>query len=131
MGPRTLAALLVATGIGVIVFWVLFYTIDLAPAHAPVGYASFERAFLVPDTALAGVLVVGGRLLWRRHPRGMPLAAAGGGALTFLGLLDLSYGLQNGLYSAGGLEAVGLLAVAAWCAALGAGSLVVLLRTAQ
>src|SRR5690349_8969054 len=106
MGPRTLAALLVGTGVGIIAFWVLFYTIDLIPADAPVGYAAFERAFLVPDTTLAGVLLVGGRLVWRRHPKGVPLAAAGGGALTFLGLLDLSYGVQNGLYAGGGIEAV-------------------------
>lgn len=95
MAPTAIIYLQIATGVGLILFWILFFTVGLAPENAPDSYADFERSFPVPDVILALALIASSVLLLRGDPAGVTLSHAGGGALIFLGVLDLSYNLQN------------------------------------
>jgi hypothetical protein len=119
-----IGALLAGTGVGIALFWVAFFTVGLAPADPPPCYLAFEHAFPGPDLVLAAVLIAAGLGLRvhdaprRRRCRG--LALAGAGALVFLGLLDVSFNAQNGMYAISAADTALALAINAWCIGLGA-----------
>jgi hypothetical protein len=121
---RVLAILEIVTALGLALFWLAFFTIGLAPAEPPVGYFQFEHSFPPPDLLVAGLFVVAGRCLLdvrpeqRRLGRSLSLVAAG--ALMFLGVLDISFNLQNGMYAISPLDTLLALAVNAWCVGFGA-----------
>ena len=112
----------IATGVGLILFWLLFFTIGLAPANPPPGYFEFEHSFTVPDLVLAAGLIYAG-LQWRT-PKGSryiarTLSLMCAGALIFLGLLDASFNMRSGIYTANVADAVGALAINLWCLGFG------------
>ena len=57
---KAVARAQLATGFGIIVFWILFFTVGLAPTNPPVCYFAFEHAFPLPDAVLAIGLLGGG-----------------------------------------------------------------------
>jgi hypothetical protein len=121
---RVLSVLQVATAVGIIAFWAAFFTIGLAPEHAPPGYAQFEHAFPLPDGLLAVALLIaaaglrGGSDAARRQGRRLSLVCAGG--LLFLGVLDLSFNVQNGIYTSSLADGLLAAAIQAWCIGFGA-----------
>jgi hypothetical protein len=119
---KTIARLQIATGVGLIAFWIAFFTIGLAPANPPPGYFEFEHSFTVPDLILAAGLIAAG-LGWMGpasgHGRAQTLSLLCAGALMFLGLLDISFNLRSGMYTAGLGDALGALAINAWCLGFG------------
>lgn len=119
----TIARLQLATGIGLLLFWAAFFTVGLAPANPPPGYFQFEHSFTVPDIILAIGLIIAG-WWWlgtdpalRKAAHVLSLVCAG--ALIFLGLLDISFNVQNGMYTSGWVDAVLALAINAWCIGFG------------
>jgi hypothetical protein len=124
--PDTTAAALpllqILTGAGLILFWLLFFTIGLAPANPPPGYFEFEHSFAGPDLLLACALIYAG-VQWRaaegRHHIARPLSLMCAGALIFLGLLDVSFNLRSGIYTAGWGDGLGALAINVWCLGFG------------
>jgi len=95
MAGQSIIYLQIATGTGLIIFWILFFTVGLAPENAPESYEAFERSFPVPDVILALALIASSVLMLKGNPTGVTLSHAGGGALIFLGILDISFNLQN------------------------------------
>jgi hypothetical protein len=67
---KAVARAQLATGFGIIVFWVLFFTVGLAPLNPPVCYFAFEHAFPLPDAVLAIGLLGGGALAIAGRPEG-------------------------------------------------------------
>lgn len=93
---------------GIVLFWVAFYTFGLSHIPDPrlrEVYLAFESAFPVADLCLASVLLRGGLGLLRRRSAGVLFSLLGGGALVFLGLLDVSFNAQHGMYRLGFEEA--------------------------
>ena len=126
MSPNPLKALAIfelATAVGLFLFWIAFFTIGLAPAHPPPGYLAFEHAFPVPDIVLAlTLLAAGSRLLSQRREQrrnGQTLSLVAGGALIFLGLLDVSFNLQQGMYTHGLWDTLLAVAINSWCIGFG------------
>jgi hypothetical protein len=120
-GERSLCWLIVLTGVGEVVFWALFYTVGLAPDNAAACYMHYERAFLVPDLVVAVALIVGGLLRAQGRPWGRLLTHACAGALAFLGMLDMSFNLQNGIYRSSTLDLVMNASLNAYCVLFGVG----------
>lgn len=123
-GPyRRLAALQIATGIGVILFWTAFFTVGLAPSSPPPGYMEFEHAFPFPDILLALGLFRAAALLRHaaaeRRRQGVALSLVCAGALLFLGVLDFSFNIQNGMYTISAADGVQSALVQAWCIGFG------------
>lgn len=106
------------TGFGIIVFWVLFFSGGLAPAHPPACYFTFEHAFPLPDTVLAIGLLIAGTLAIKGKSRASTLSLVCAGGLLFLGLLDASFNLQNGIYTSNFAEGAMAIAINLWCIAL-------------
>jgi hypothetical protein len=73
-----------------------------------------------PAASLTAVtLAAAGVLLLFRIPLGESLSLVGSGALLFLGVIDLAYNFQNGLFRGRLAEVVPGLAINLWVAGLG------------
>jgi len=116
---RTIPVLEIITSAGLILFWLGFFTIGLAPEHPPECYFAYEHAFPLPDLVLAAVLLASAILLVRARPLGKTLALVAAGALIFLGLVDFSFNLQNGIYLSSTLDLVLNAFINIWCVAFG------------
>ena len=92
-----LAVLLLVTAAGIVVYWVLF-AVGVVEATGEDWYLRFERAFPVPDVAVAFAAVAGGVGLLLGHSWGTAFALVAAGGLLFLGLIDTSFNVENGLY---------------------------------
>ena len=116
---RALSITQIATGIAILVFWLLFFTVGMAPAKPPPCYFAFEHAFPLPDTILAVGLIASGVNVLKGGiwGHGGSLACAGG--LLFLGVLDLSFTAQNGGFSGPIIEAMQSGIITLWCVGVG------------
>ena len=116
---RTIPVLEIITAAGLILFWIGFFTVGMAPETPPECYFAYEHAFPLPDLVLAMVLLASGILLLRGNPVGKTLALVAAGALIFLGLVDFSFNLQNGIYGISTLDLVLNGFINIWCVAFG------------
>jgi hypothetical protein len=84
--------------VGVVLFWVSFFGGGAVHASSAACYLVFERNFFAADifTALAGLVCAEGLRRGREWARVWGGVAAGG--ILFLGFMDVSYNLLNGLY---------------------------------
>jgi len=128
---RALSIAQIATGVGILAFWALFLGAGLQPSAPPPWFLAFEHAFPLPDAVLAAGLLTAGSLLWRRRGGGRPLSLACAGGLLFLGLVDFSFNIQNGIYTSVLAEGAAAAAINLWCVALGIALLVVLVPEGQ
>lgn len=102
-----LGELLVAFGI--VIFWVLFFTVDLVTIPDPdlrKIYMGFEYSFVLPDFILSIILVVSAQHLFKRKRSGFILSLIAGSVLIFLGLLDISFNTRHHIYGMGIVETV-------------------------
>jgi hypothetical protein len=122
-----IAALQLVTGVGLIFFWTAFFTIGIAPENPPPGYFIFEHSFPLPDVLLAFLLFGAAALLGShdekrcRLGRSLSLVAAGG--LLFLGVLDFSFNIQNGMYTTSVTDGITAGFIQLWC--IGAGLIMI------
>jgi hypothetical protein len=116
------AAIEIITALGLIGFWILFFTVGLAPENPPACYSAYEHSFPLADLVLAGTLLTAGILTLKRYPGARTVTHLCAGALVFLGLLDFSFNLQNGIYA---LSLESMLSngfINLWCAGSGVAS---------
>ncbi len=98
-----------AIAVGIISFWIAFFSTDLVDIdnpHLKEIYLAFESAFPVADISLSIVLIIGGVGLLKKMPFGFFFSLLGGSSLMFLGLLDVSFNTQHGIYLLGIGEAI-------------------------
>ena len=104
-----IAVMELAVAFGIIAFWVVFFSTDMVnieDSRLKEVYLAFETAFPVADFYLAIMLIIGGVGLLKRKLYGTVFSFMGGASLIFLGLLDVSFNAQQGIYSLGVEEAV-------------------------
>ncbi|MEW5736648.1 MAG: hypothetical protein AB1921_17520 [Thermodesulfobacteriota bacterium] len=123
---KILAVLMLVTAVGLVAFWTMFFTVGLAPENAPSCYLTFEHSFPLPDILLAIVLFFAGKGLLAGRAKARDLALFCSGALMFLGVLDFSFNIQNGMYTLGLGEAVGNAFINIWCVGFGLAILLIL-----
>ncbi|MBM3166210.1 MAG: hypothetical protein FJZ83_05995 [Chloroflexi bacterium] len=116
---KTIAILGIITGVFIILFWVAFFTVGLAPENPPPCYFAYEHAFPLPDILLALLLIASGSLVLNGKPLGKTLSLVAAGALIFLGLLDFSFNIQNGIYASSVMDLILNAFINAWCVAFG------------
>jgi hypothetical protein len=124
---RVTAALEMAVAFGIVAFWTAFFTADLVgieDGRLKDVYLAYESAFPPADLCLAGLLAAAGIALWRGKRSGALLSLLGGSCLVFLGLLDVSFNAQQGLYALGLSETVMNIGINGAC--LGLGTLLIL-----
>lgn len=127
-GLKAIAVLELLTGVGLILFWIGFFTIGLAPENPPPCYFAYEHSFPLPDIVMAIAIFTSGMLLLQRRESGRILALVCSGGLMFLGLLDFSFNIQNGTYMTSTLDLVLNAFINVWCVGFGAAVAVLLGR---
>jgi hypothetical protein len=98
-----------AVAAGIISFWIAFFSADLVSiddAHLKEVYLAFESAFPVADIYLSILLIIGGIGLLKKTSFGFLFSLLGGASLIFLGILDISFNTQHGIYLLGIGEAI-------------------------
>lgn len=80
-------------------FWLTAGRARFDEPWRPPGFAQHERAFPLPDIVAALLMVLSALLVTRGHPLGRSLGLVAAGMLLFLGLIDLNYMRQNGLFA--------------------------------
>jgi hypothetical protein len=118
-GLKTIAILELLTGVGLILFWIGFFTIGLAPKNPPPGYLAYEHSFPLPDGLLSILLLAAGILLLLNNPWGSHLSLIAAGALVFLGVLDFSFNIQNGIYKLTKSDLILNAFLNVWCVGFG------------
>jgi len=125
---RLIASLQIVTAVGLILFWIAFFTVGMAPDRPPDCYFAYEHAFPLPDGLLAVLLLVTGLLLMKNTPLAVKMSLVASGALMFLGLLDFSFNIQNGIYTASALDLVINAFINLWCVGFGLVTAVLMVR---
>jgi len=121
-----IAILELLTAVGLILFWILFFTVGMAPKNPPPGYLAYEHSFPVPDGLLSILLLVAGTMLLLNNPLGVNLSLIAAGALLFLGVLDISFNLQNGIYKISTGDLISNAFINLWCVGFGIAIVVVM-----
>lgn len=118
-GVKTIAVLELLTGAGLILFWIVFFTIGLAPENPPPCYFAYEHSFPLPDIIMAIFMLASGILLLKKMGLGKTLSLACAGGLIFLGLLDFSFNIQNGVYMISTMDMLLNAFINFWCVVFG------------
>ncbi|MHA1291512.1 MAG: hypothetical protein ACTSQJ_02460 [Promethearchaeota archaeon] len=86
--------------VGFIGFWIYFFLVENKNPENSDVYLAFERSFPLPDLCWATpCLIIAAIGIITNQQFGIFFSIAGGSAMLFLGLLDISFNLQNGGYS--------------------------------
>jgi hypothetical protein len=93
-----LAVLLLVTAVVTAAYWVDFFWHGSVHVVEEEWYIRFERAFPVADAFMALCAAVAGVGLLADEGWGDAFGLVAAGALVFLGLLDTTFNVDNGLY---------------------------------
>ena len=98
-GAGAVIALLVVTVAGTAAYWIAFFAAgETLHASETDAYLAFEHAFPAADAWMAACAAAAAIGLASRRPWAVPAGIAAGSALVFLGLLDVLFNLEHGLY---------------------------------
>jgi hypothetical protein len=125
------SVLMLLTSIGIVTFWAIFFA-DLEAQRASTfasrseAWLAWELSFPLADGWVALTAAVGAIGLWRGRPFGLSFGLVSGGGLVFLGLIDLLFFLQNGLYLPLTTEAATELLIHLWATGFGLFAIVII-----
>lgn len=109
--PRFLGltlGLVLAAFVALVAYWTIWFFVNrswLASLDTP-SYYVFENAFPAADGWLAVGCVLGAWALYKRKASALFWLLAGGSASIYLGLMDVLFDLENGVYRVGDASAV-------------------------
>jgi len=105
--PKGLAwiiGLLLFTFAATLAYWMIYFTSgDVQVRHDEV-YLAFENAFPLADAWMAFCALLGAIGLWQRRNWGFLFGLLAASSAIFLGLMDVLFNLQQGIYAMGGVE---------------------------
>jgi hypothetical protein len=92
------SVLLIGTAIGLIYYWIDFYIKGGVQAVNEDWYIRFQKAFTAADLWTAACAFVGAIGLLTGQTFGALFAVIAASSLIFLGLMDVTFNIQNNLY---------------------------------
>lgn len=101
-GTRVTLGLVLTAFVALVAYWVIWFFVDrswLASMDTREYYV-FENAFPAADAWLAVACGAGAWALWKRRPAALFWLLAGGSSSVYLGLMDVLFDLENGVYRA-------------------------------
>jgi len=94
----TLSVLLIGTAIGLIYYWIDFYIRGGVQVVNEDWYVGFQKAFPTADLWTAACALIGAIGLLSGQTYGLFFALLTASSLIFLGLMDVTFNIQNNLY---------------------------------
>ena len=94
-----LSILLIGTAVGMVYYWIDFYTKGEVQVTKDDWYTKFEKAFVPADLWTSACAVVGAVGLLTGKTYGLLFAILAAGSLIFLASMDITFNIQNKLYS--------------------------------
>src|SRR5271168_4436651 len=101
---RLTLGLVLAAFVAMIAYWGIWFGVDrtwLASLDTP-SYYVFENAFPAADAWLSVACAGAAWSLWKCRPSALFWLLAGGSSSVYLGLMDVLFDLENGVYLARG-----------------------------
>lgn len=96
-----LGGFLILTAVVTVLYWIVFFTTEgIVQTRTDEVYLAFERAFPLADAWLVVTSALAARGLLRVHPGGFLWSPLAGSSLIYLGLMDILFNLENGIYAA-------------------------------
>ena len=124
-----IAILLLLTAVVTVAYWIDFFVRGSVNVVEDEWYIKFERSFPPADGFMSASCAVAGVGLLVDAAYGVAFALVAGGALIFLGLMDVTFNVENSLYrfvrTSGPMRAE--LVINLWSLGLGAALLVTML----
>jgi hypothetical protein len=102
--PVLVVGVLVFGFLALVAYWSVFYTSGAVQARTDVVYLTFQKSFLLADAWLAACCLAGAVGLWRRREWGFLFGLLAASSSIFLGLMDVCFNLNEGMYWRGGVE---------------------------
>jgi len=118
------AVLMFLTAAGTLLFWVAFFAdleaqrVGTLAARSDAWFA-WELSFPLADLWMAATAILGAVGLWRMRRTALLFGLVSTGAMVFLGLMDVLFFLENGLYLPMTGEVALELFIHAWAVAFG------------
>ena len=113
-----IAALLMVF-IATLAYWVVFFTSGDVQVRQDEVYLAFENSFPWADAWMAFCALCGAIGLWRRQRWGFLFGLLAASSLIYLGLMDVTFDLNQGLYAIGGLETATEIIINLYCLLVG------------
>lgn len=96
---KVVSILLDLTGAMTVVYWVLYFAAGAVQAETSEIYIAFENSFPAADAWMSAACFIGAAgLLLRRH-WGLLFGICAGATMIFLGLMDVLFNLEQGMYA--------------------------------
>lgn len=92
------AVLLIVTAVLTVGYWVVFFVRGSVNVVEEEWYIRFERAFPVADAFMSTSAALAAIGLLTKASYGVAFALVAAGGLIFLGLMDVTFNINNGLY---------------------------------
>jgi len=118
-GADAMAVVLFVAGVGTILYWVAFFSSGAVQASSDPCYLVFERAFPAADGWTALCALVAAHALWRRRAHAVLFGIAAGSGFVFLGLMDVLYNLEHGMYALHSAEMAAEIVINVTCLTIG------------
>jgi hypothetical protein len=93
-----LCVLLIGTAIAMICYWANFYIRGGVQVLKEDWYIRFQKAFLAADLWTSAAAIAGAVGLLAEQTYGLVFALLTASSLIFLGLMDITFNIQNNLY---------------------------------
>ena len=93
-----ISVLLIGTAIGLTYYWIDFYAKGAVQVIREDWYVKFQKSFPVADLWTAACALLGAIGLLTGQTFGLLFALIAASSLIFLGLMDVTFNIQNNLY---------------------------------
>jgi hypothetical protein len=103
-GLSWIITLLCFACVATLAYWVVFFTSGDVQMRDDAVYIAFENSFPPADAWMALCALLGAIGLWRRRAWGFLFALLAASSAIFLGLMDVTFNLNEGIYAIAGSE---------------------------
>ncbi len=95
----TFIVLEVLAGVFTIIFWILFFFVpNSVQSSNERCYMVFQRSFVAADLWMSIAFFLSAHYLYHHETAGVLWGIVAGGTFVFLGLMDVLYNIENGMY---------------------------------
>lgn len=103
-GLGWIIGILLFTFLAPVIYWIMFFFADSVQVRTDEVYLAFERSFPLADAWMAICGLLGAIGLWRGRGWGFLFGLLAASSAVFLGLMDVLFNLNEGIYSIPGSE---------------------------